>query len=795
VTQLKTIASVFRDPDLSKDGQIAFGTKFETLQALQGRLSSARILPMHGVTVGAYQAAPEKVIDEILQDLSTPTDLIVRSSAQGEDGADASMAGKYESVGNVRGPRALRTAIDVVIDSYDTPNPADQVLVQPMLQDVAASGVVFSMDPSNGAPYRIINFTEDGDTSAITSGASSNEKTYFVSRHAATASDPLVARLVDLVDELESVTSSENIDLEFAVTSDDELYLLQARPLVIKAAAQPDSIAHAADLSRIEEDLKRRLGAHPFLLGDKTIYGVMPDWNPAEIIGVRPKPLALSLYRDLVTDSVWAYQRHNYGYKNLRSFPLLCDFCGIPFIDVRVSFNSFIPSDIEDGLAEKLANYYLDELISRPTLHDKVEFEIIFSCYTLDLDARMETLSAHGFSGSEIETLKESLRNLTNRIICKDGLWRKDLAKLDVLQERHRVIMSEPVDPISRIYWLLEDCKRYGTLPFAGLARAGFIAVQLLRSLVNSGALSEAGYQSFMASLSTVSGEMARDFAGLPRASFLSKYGHLRPGTYEIGSARYDEMPDEYFDWDNHSSDALNEEGGDFALTLDQMNRVESLLAEHRLDHDVVGLFNFLKAGIEGREKAKFHFTRNLSDALKTICAVGVENGFSKEDLSFLNIGVFRNLYSRSEDTREALDRSIALGREEHAKTQSISLPSVITDPKDVWCFEVGATEANYVTQISAVGPVVDVKHGDLDALDGAIAMIPNADPGFDWLFSHNIAGLITAYGGVNSHMAIRAGELRIPAVIGAGEALYGKWSKAARLFLDCANKKVEIIK
>ena len=28
-----------------------------------------------------------------------------------------------------------------------------------------------------------------------------------------------------------------------------------------------------------------------------------------------------------------------------------------------------------------------------------------------------------------------------------------------------------------KIYWLLEYCKRYGTLPFAGLARAGFIAV------------------------------------------------------------------------------------------------------------------------------------------------------------------------------------------------------------------------------------------------------------------------------------------------------------------------------
>ena len=48
--------------------------------------------------------------------------------------------------------------------------------------------------------------------------------------------------------------------------------------------------------------------------------------------------------------------------------------------------------------------------------------------------------------------------------------------------------------------------------------------------------------------------------------------------------------------------------------------------------------------------------------------------------------------------------------------------------------------------------------------------------------FSYPIAGLITAWGGVNSHMAIRAGELGLPSVIGAGEVLYRRWSKANRL-------------
>ena len=105
------------------------------------------------------------------------------------------------------------------------------------------------------------------------------------------------------------------------------------------------------------------MGKHHNLLGDQTVYGVMPDWNPAEIIGIRPRPLALSLYRELITDNIWAYQRSNYGYRNLRSFPLMINFFGLPYIDVRLSFNSFIPAKLEKPIANKLANYYMNRLL------------------------------------------------------------------------------------------------------------------------------------------------------------------------------------------------------------------------------------------------------------------------------------------------------------------------------------------------------------------------------------------------------------------------------------------------
>ena len=80
-------------------------------------------------------------------------------------------------------------------------------------------------------------------------------------------------------------------------------------------------------------------------------------------------------------------------------------------------------------------------------------------------------------------------------------------------------------------------------------------------------------------------------------------------------------------------------------------------------------------------------------------------------------------------------------------------------------------------------------------SLSKKIVFISSADPGYDWIFSKNISGLVTMYGGANSHMAIRAAELKIPSVIGAGEKKFNSWNKASVLEIDCENKLVKILR
>jgi phosphohistidine swiveling domain-containing protein len=432
-------------------------------------------------------------------------------------------------------------------------------------------------------------------------------------------------------------------------------------------------------------------------------------------------------------------------------------------------------------------------LLAAPNLHDKVEFEIVLSCYTLDLPQRLEKLRDAGFSEAECGRLAESLRELTNRIVHSEtGLWRTDRDKLGVLLARRDEIFIADTDPISRIYWLLEDCRRYGTLPFAGLARAGFIAVQLLRSLVTVGVLDHSEYDAFLNGLNTVSGQMARDLGQLDRTTFLARYGHLRPGTYDILSPRYDEAADLYFDW-NRPPVPPRHDGPKFSLSLEQMREISRLLAEHGLAQDVVGLFDFLQAGIELREYAKFVFTRNLSDALSLFRELGHGLGFSAEDMAYANIQVIKELHAGSADPAELIAASIEEGKRRYGETCQLVLPPLIARAEDALAFHMPQTEPNFITHRQVVGNVVPYQQRD--RLKDAIVVIPSADPGFDWIFSHQIAGFITAYGGTNSHMAIRANELGLPAVIGAGEVLYRKWASAQMLRLDCANRRVEVLR
>ncbi len=779
-------------------GVVDLGTKADTLNRLYGLLSHAEVLSQFCFTVNEFRTNRNKIINDF-RNLPWNKKVIVRSSAINEDTNEKSQAGRFKTVINVENDVMFESAVHAVIDSYEDENPCNQVLVQPMLENVKICGVAFTRDPNSLGNYYVINYDESGSTSAITSGSGSANRLLYVFKGNDEDQPEWIRRFCMVLRELEDLFGQDPLDVEFAVDNRGGVFILQVRMLCIHGQTVDYQSQYEA-LKRVEAKIRMEACPKPYLCGNRNIYGVMPDWNPAEMIGIRPKALALSLYREMITDSVWAYQRDNYGYRNLRSFPLMVDFCGLPYIDVRVSFNSFVPAELEEAISEKLVNYYLDRLAMEPAKHDKIEFDIVFSCYALDLPERIQVLEEYGFTQDEIQRILCALRNVTNKVINpQTGLWRKDYEKIGILEDRYHIITDSDMDELEKIYWLIEDCKRYGTLPFAGLARGAFIAVQFLESMVKKGILSEEDYQNFMNDVDTVGSNMNRDFNSMTRTEFLKKYGHLRPGTYDINSLRYDEAPDLYFNWKDKihgmEDNAQKNRKKKFSLSMDQMHHLKDILEESGLHNDILGLMDFIKTVIEGREYGKFIFTRSLSKVIQMIGNLGGKYGLGREECAYLNIQAVKGLYSSAQDTGKVLRRSVAEGKENHKIAKALVLPPLLISPNDIWGFHYPDTEPNFITMKRAEGETV-VLDGYMEPADiaGKIVLISCADPGYDWIFSHHVRGFVTMYGGANSHMAIRAGELGIPAVIGVGEKQYGKLQKARALEIDGMAKTVRAL-
>ena len=771
-------------------------SKAKTLEDLKPIVKYSKVLPLYRFFAIGYDKNKKLLLDKV-QSLFD-TNIIIRSSSSNEDNLETSNAGGFDSILNVNVNLLddIDKAIKQVILSYgDSLNEQDEIFIQPMLQNVTISGVIFSADIDTLSPYYIVNYDESGSTSSVTSGKSNSLKTFISLKENNKIKNKELNILIKATKECEEIFSNQFLDIEFAF-SNEELYILQVRAIVTHDKENLSQIDLFKSLKKLENKIEKLNKPHPNLLGDKTIFGVMPDWNPAEIVGIRPKSLALSLYKELITDETWAYQRDNYGYRNLRSHPLLVSFLGIPFIDVRISFNSFIPKSLDEDVSIKLVNYYLDELSKNTNHHDKVEFEIIYSCYYFGIDKKLDKLKQYNFNQDEIKSIENSLLTLTNNIIdTKDGLYKKDLLKAQALDGKFNDIVNSNLSLVDKIYWLVKDVRRYGTLPFAGVARAGFIAVQFLKSFLEEEIISQNEYDNFMNSLNTVSKQLSYDINNLAKDEFLEKYGHLRPGTYDILSSRYDEDYDSYFG-NKTLKENQNLDFKDFNFSMIQKDKIERLIKKSNLKTDFDNLILFIKEAIEGREFVKFLFTKHLSQILKYIEIFGSKFDFDKEELAYLDIQEILNLYSTLDhrDVKDIFKNDIEKNKIFYQYTKAIKLPSVIVNTKDIYSFFLEENEANFVTLKTIKEDIILEKDITYSNLENKIVCIKAADPGYDYLFSKNIGGLITCYGGANSHMAIRCAELGIPAVIGCGENSFTKYEQARVIEIDASNKQVKIL-
>lgn len=784
------------------------GTKAETLALLHAH--HFPVPPLLFFTCARWTEEPEAVLAGI-RERFPDTSLAVRSSACGEDSGMASLAGAFDSVLHVPSQdlAALRNAIGKVVSRYE--HDADQVLVQPMIPHVALSGVVMTRTLDDGSPYYVINYDDvSGRTDTITSG-SGISKTVYVYRGAKAEyfDSPRLRAVLDLVRRLEDFFAGLPLDVEFVVDAQATVHLLQARPI---AAARHWRAQVAEAVSRhirhVETYARDIMARRPGLAGSRSMLGVMPDWNPAEIIGVTPRPLAMSLYRDIITRQVWRLARRQMGYRALPPVELMLSLAGRPYIDVRASFNSFLPEGVPDPAAERLVDAWTDRLDAHPELHDKIEFAIVPTVLDFDFDDIFRERYPETLSVTERLTYKAALRRLTNRALRPagrtpaPGSLEKALRDAGELEARQRDSMlsvtpsGTPFSLAASLISLLEECKEWGTLPFSVAARHAFMAESLLRSAVRREALSEERLAAFKRTIRTVSGELSHDFAEAVRrperrAAFMARYGHLRPGTYDILTPCYARR-------DLFAGAAQSPEPpppATFALTAAEREALSLLLDEAGLDCTPERLLEYARQAIAGRERVKFIFSRHVSAVLETIAAWGERLDLDREACAMLPLDVITgSLHAPLPDEARPYYLSvIAEQRRQHELARSLRLAPLIRSERDVYVAAQQRSEPNFITRCRVEAPVTVLDGGEAQAgaLEGHIVCIESADPGYDWLFTRNIAGLVTCYGGANSHMAIRCAEYGLPAAIGCGGILYERAGKAGLLLLDCAGKRI----
>lgn len=226
------------------------------------------------------------------------------------------------------------------------------------------------------------------------------------------------------------------------------------------------------------------------------------------------------------------------------------------------------------------------------------------------------------------------------------------------------------------------------------------------------------------------------------------------------------------------------------------MNKIQLELEQNGLLVTADELMQFIKAAVEGREYLKFVFTKAVSKILQLIEELGKRADILKEDMAYLDISVVKHLYSDlyTGDIRAIFEQNISDNKKQYQTAVQVKLPSILVKPENVYSFYLLNEEPNFITQGSIMAEVLVMDAISEESPEGKIVFIQAADPGYDFLFSKNIAGLITQFGGANSHMAIRCAELGIPAVIGAGEKNYSEWKKWNKMLIDCLNKIVKRI-
>lgn len=785
-----------------------FSTKAKNLLYLKTlNLRKSKIPKFYKFTIEEIFRNKKLLINFLTKNLSKK--ISIRSSFLLEDGKNSSMAGEFEGLADVNNNKKnLNKGISKLLKQYKKKTRAkkiinnSEILFQNHVTNSILSGVVTNYSINDGSEYYVINYDDSSNlTNTVTSGNKTGGRVINIYKHKFLGlRSKKFKKIVISIKEIEKkIGKNVKLDVEFALDKVGKLNIFQIRPITTtqnwklfeRKVFFENLCKNQKKFNKIDKKNKK--------FGHFPLFGLMPDWNPAEMIGYQPNNLAYSIYKTLITDKSWSKARHEMGYK-LVTHPLMYRFTGKPYIDTRLSFYSFIPKETKKITCKKLVNFWSKNLIKKPYLHDKIEFDIADGSF--DAFTKKKVKKSYGFLNiTEKKKYLENLKNFTeDKIINFEENFSKLNIKLSKLED-YRVSLVKKIKSkdikyaINELPKIISLIKSNGIIPFSIYARYAFIAKKKLNSLKSSKIININSYLKILNSIDSIT----NDYLKLHRRSLISSknkknfirhFYHLRPGTYNICVERYRNKIDTYTL--PNINNILSKKVNIPILSKSDNINIKNYIKENNFKFNAEKLIKFCITAIKLRENSKFIFTRALSDVLEIIKKYAIYLNITIDEISKFNLNEILQL--NFSNKKKLLNKIKNRDKKFRYINKISKLPYLITNKDDFFIASLLLTKPNFITNKIVESKIIQLKDGTKkQPINNSIVLIENADPGFDWVFSHNIKGLITKYGGVNSHMSIRCEELNIPAVIGLGNENYDKIKDRNMVILNCKNNQLSV--
>lgn len=745
------------------------------LREYKGKAENLEILSkIHGVLVPRFvvlhpyhdEAQRKQIVIDFLEECQVSS-VAVRSSAPNEDSENASFAGMYTTKLNV--PANLEDILisisevsnsgydksDVIAHyakhrNIDLSDDLVSVIIQEMVES-SSSGVIFSHDPVVRDGYYLVSITE-GIGESIVSGKVDG-KLIRIARGLdfSQVGEGWLRKLIQTTKEIESVYGSTSLDIEFTF-KESELYILQCRPITTACSEAMNEISELKivdEISHLNSTLVEEYR--------HDVLGDMIDINPLELLGQDPSTLDVSIFRQLFADHIVEKVRKGMGYEPL-NVGLLRVISGKPYVSMNASAHSFRPAKLPIQIYYRMVEVYRSILISNPGLQSSFEFDVCAMSLGDTLEKVMELAALNDAEKSEV---RSAFSELDSSMV---GLS-------EIASDECMSFLSNYTEGISTVRTLpLPQAMGYvtaGTEMFVRVARLAFYWKNKFEEVYPQADLNYLldGY------IHTVSGDLQNDLVAcrngdLDQSELVNRYGHLRPGQLSILGESYSDDPEHYL--------------------FSQMKKATRTV-EKRSHHPFAESIEFRNTVefMQARETVKFMFTKALHYLIKNL----------QDKLRVLNLSLSDVVNLTWDEVLDFIQEPGSVKINVREENQKLILPNVIIPGlTNLGIVEYPKATPTYITKSVIKAPLYVLNGHDLcEGVEGCLVLLPNADPGYDFLFHSNIAGIITMSGGPASHMCIRAIEMQVPACIGCGEAMYQVLKSCETAVLDCSNKQIII--